>query len=371
MGLKEDAAAKLQEAYADALNKSETECNHKEFIDFIIDNTHLTYKYVLFTALLSKATDETINTLCLQKKSTLPGAYDARTVCHKVIVPFEMETLEKVLGGSNEPFLNKPARFPELSKSNAVRRGNDQSLLNSLCDNLPKITTSDDAYCCLIYLLQKLIAMRDAQESMTIFTVENSSNRPARLFAYMEKALEHSYEGEVLTLLVAGAYHLLYNRPNATVEVHPVNQSGASGREISDLDIYVDGDLVASNELKDKDYSETDVRHAADKVLSAGGNKMLFVEGPRSTPSGDFIPTIEEEYLNRNFLLRVISYKNLLSSIVGSIDRVDIHEFMRFILETAHETKFKEEVIAYLDALAQKEFGLEHGTDESKTSEEE
>lgn len=369
MGLKEDAAAKLQDAYTTALSDVTIDCLYTDFIDFIIDNTHLTYKYVLFTALLSKATDPTINALCLQKKSTLPGAYDARTVCHKVIVPFEMETLGKALGGSNEPFLNKPARFPELSKDNAVRRGNDQSLLDSLCDNLPKITTSEDAYSCLVYLIRKLIVLRDAQQNMSVFTVERSSNLPARLIAYMEKALEQSYEGEVLTLLVAGAYHLLYNKPNATVEVHPVNQSGASGREVSDLDIYVDDNLVASNELKDKDYSETDIRHAADKVLNAGGTKMLFVEGPRSNANGTFVPDIEEEYLDRNFLLRVISYRNLLSSIVGSVDSIDAHEFMRFILETAHETKFKEEVITYLDSLAQEELGLSRENEDDEDTE--
>lgn len=369
MGLKEDAAAKLQDAYTTALSNVTIDFLYTDFIDFIIDNTHLTYKYVLFTALLSKATDPTINALCLQKKSTLPGAYDARTVCHKVIVPFEMEALGKALGGSNEPFLNKPARFPELSKDNAVRRGNDQSLLDSLCDNLPKITTSEEAYSCLVYLLRKLIVLRDAQQNMSVFTVERSTNLPARLIAYMEKALEQSYEGEVLTLLVAGAYHLLYNKPNATVEVHPVNQSGASGREVSDLDIYVDDNLVASNELKDKNYSETDIRHAADKVLNAGGTKMLFIEGPRSNANGTFVPDIEAEYLNRNFLLRVISYRNLLSSIVGSVDSIDAHEFMRFILETAHETKFKEEVITYLDSLAQEELGLSRETEDDEDTE--
>lgn len=195
MGLKEDAAIKLNAAYKEVQECSTPTCNHSDFIDFVIDNTHLTYKYVLFTAILSKATDESINPLCLQKKSELPGAYDARTVCHKVIVPFEMEILNKALGGSNEPFLNKPARFPELSKENAVRRGNDKIILDSLCDNLPLITTSEDAYECLVYLLSKLIHIRDSRDSLTDFTIEQSANLPARLMAYMEKALEHSYEG--------------------------------------------------------------------------------------------------------------------------------------------------------------------------------
>lgn len=271
-----------------------------------------------------------------------------------------METLEKALGGSNEPFLNKPARFPELSKSNAVRRGNDQNLLNSLCDNLPHIQTSEDAYSCLVYMLSKLIKIRDAKKQMTVFTVNDALNLPSKLMSYIEKALEHSYEGEILTLLVAGVYHLLYNKPTSVVEVHPVNQSGASSHEISDLDIYVNDILIASNELKDKDYAETDVRHAADKVLQAGGTKMLFVVGPRGAALGNFIPEIEKEYSERNFLLKVVPCMDLFSVMIGSIENVDIHEFMRFIITIARETKFKEEAVEYLDRLAQEIFDLEH-----------
>lgn len=358
MGLKEDAAIKLNKAYEEATNTENVTCLHKDFIDYVIDNTHLTFKYVLFTAILSKATDSSINALCLQKKSDLPGAYDARTVCHKVIVPFEMETLEKVLGGSNEPFLNKPARFPELDKNNAVRRGNDQAILNALCDNLPTIKTSEDAYECLIYLLQKLIVLRDEKKTLTIFSVPDSSDLPSKLLTYIEDALTQSFEGEVLTLLVAGIYHLLYQEPNALVEVHPVNQCGASSHEISDLDIYVNNILVSSNELKDKSYTEPDVRHAADKVLQAGGNKMLFIEGPRCSAIGSFKEVIEKEYRRKNFMLYIISYKEFFATLLGAIDNVDCYEFIKFILSVAHETKFKEEVINYMDSLAQKILGL-------------
>lgn len=358
MGLKEDAKQKLQEAYEKALITPDATCQHKDFIDFVIDNTHLTYKYILFTAILSKATDESINALCLQKGSTLPGAYDARTVCHNVIVKFEMETLEKAMGGSNEPFLNKPARFPELSKDNAVRRGNDKMILDSLCDNLPTIETSEDAYECLVYLLTKLIAIRDEKNSITRFSIPDSANLPSKLMTFIERALEHSYEGEVLTLLVAGIYHLRYNRPTDSVEVHPVNQSGASSREISDLDIYADGKLISSNELKDKDYEETDVRHAADKVLTSGGNRMLFIEGPRASAAGDFITAIQNEYASRNFMLRIIAYQLFFASNVGSLETIDCEEFVRFILQTARDTKFKEETITYLDELAKEVFGL-------------
>ena len=69
MSIKEDAAVKLNEAYEAALITPHPVCRHGEFIDYVIDNTHLTFKYILFTAVLAKATDSSINPLCLQKKS--------------------------------------------------------------------------------------------------------------------------------------------------------------------------------------------------------------------------------------------------------------------------------------------------------------
>lgn len=69
MGLKEEAYKILHAAYQVALYAPNSSCCHQAFINFVIDNTHLTYKYILFTAILSKAADESINPLCLQKQS--------------------------------------------------------------------------------------------------------------------------------------------------------------------------------------------------------------------------------------------------------------------------------------------------------------
>ena len=49
-----------------------------------------------------------------------------------------------------------------------------------------------------------------------------------------------------------------------------LNQAGVSGREISDLDIYLGRILCAANELKDKPFTDTDMIHAADKVMQTG-----------------------------------------------------------------------------------------------------
>ena len=88
-------------------------------------------------------------------------------------------------------------------------------------NNLPAIQTFEDAYECLIYPLRKLVAIREEKKQRVIFSLPDSANLPSKLLSYIETALCRSYEGEVLTLLVAGV-----KGKNALVEVHPVNQCG-------------------------------------------------------------------------------------------------------------------------------------------------
>lgn len=349
---RETANTVLWQAYSDALSGAPVESAFIPLVDTLLDNTHLTYKYILFTALLSKATDDSINALCLQVKSELPGAYDARTICHKVIVPFEMETLEKALGGSNEPFLNKPARFPELSKTNAVRRGNDQFLLNTLCDTLPKIKTSNEAYTALVYLLQKLIRVRESQKRKEVFTLPHTANTPSVVRRFLISIMEQSFEGETLTLAVAGAYYLLYSDADTIVEVHPVNQSGASGKEISDLDIYQGGVIDIANELKDKEYFETDVRHAADKAIAMGCTKMLFIEGPRAHCDAETKQSICHEYADKDFLLMIIPAYGFINTAISLSYNIDAAAMLSFMFKSGRDKKYKDECLDYIEEKA-------------------
>lgn len=68
---------------------------------------------------------------------------------------------------------------------------------------------------------------------------------------------------------------------------------------------------------------------------------MLFIEGPRSSATGDFITDIQNEYSSRYFMLRIIAYQIFFASNVGSLETVDCEEFVRFILQTARETLIK------------------------------
>lgn len=356
-----DAKIILEKCYNEALSFTSKERTvFDDCIDIVLSSNHKTFKYILFTELLAKATDSSIDPLSLQKGDTSPGAYDARSLCHKVIVPFEKTMLNKVLGGSNEPFLNKPARFPRLDPSNPVRKGNDKELLDMLCTNLPSITTSEIANQELIYFLHKLITLREEKERDRIFSIPSRSNSAVKLFEFIMEFLKESLEGETLVLSVAGLYHLLYlDMPNTLVEVHPVNEAGSSSKEVSDLDIYQNGKLKVANELKDKHYTEMDVRHAVDKVIEAGGSQMFFIEGIHSkNVDYSWIPSLLSEFQKQNFLLDIAYVETFSRTLLGMISDPDANEYIHYIRDLAENTKFKQETIDRIDLVATNVLGL-------------
>ena len=356
---KDEARTVLYRAYEAAIANPAARCSHTDFIDFVLDNTHLTYKYVLVNALLAKATNAAINPLCIQKKSVLPGAYDARTICHKVLVQFEKEELGKALGGSNEPFLNKPARFTDLDKSNAVRAGRDKEILDSLCDNLPNISTSEDAFDCLVYALIKLLKVKEEKAALTDFSLstEDADRSAAQLYGFLDKLLNQNCEGEILTLVVAGLFEQFMNGyEDYSVEVHPVNESGASSKEVSDLDIYLDGNLYVSNELKDKEFTDHDLTHAADKVMAAGKMQMNFIVGRHGGCLKTVARDVTAAYFEKGFLLNITPVDSFILTMLPLIENVDVEAFLKYILETARDTKFKETTISFVLETAKEYF---------------
>lgn len=213
-------------------------------IKTIINGTHKTYKYILVNGLLAKATNPKANPLALQAGSQLEGAFDARSLCHKVLVPFERTFLQNALGGSNEPFLNKPARFPELSSTNAVRKGKDKATLLSIIDVLENISASDDA---LAYLACALEFLEEKIKKMKLLDNSKISYNPTviEVYEFILKFISKSFEGETSVVIVATLEKLFYTQliENYKVVAHKVNQSGASSKEIGDIDVYYN-DLI-------------------------------------------------------------------------------------------------------------------------------
>lgn len=104
------------------------------------------YHYVLPTQLLAKAVMPELDCRSLQARARdagVGGAFDARSLCTKVIIPFERDHLDNVLGASPEPYVNNPLRVPMVTSEYASQQ-RDRETWNLLCEVLGFVEDRND-----------------------------------------------------------------------------------------------------------------------------------------------------------------------------------------------------------------------------------
>ncbi len=329
-----------------------------EFFTSVINGSLVTYKYILTTALLAKATNEDVYMLSLQSGGNTPGHYDARSLCHKVIVPFEKLTMPGCLDNSNEPLVNKPARYTELSKENAVRRGKDKEILFGLVDTLPQISTSQQAYKYLKHVAALMIQRH--QEYLKKFSIGDIlldvSEFSQLVLDYIYKITNHTMEGEVCPLVIA-ELEKLYLGAAYKVVPHKVNESGKSSKEVGDIDIYDEnGVLVNAIEVKDKDFSEQDVVHAIDKFRAANLTSSLFVYGKCVNFDEDAVYHTLKKAGREGHYCCLISILNYAKMRVFELKTVTVRDFVDGLLKFSKVINAKDDTIETIKIISKEIF---------------
>ncbi len=270
---------------------------------------HKTFRYILLNGILAKCTNPDANPLALQAGASIDGAFDARTLCHNVIVPFERKFMENRLGGSNEPFLNKPARFKTLDRGNAVRKGDDKAILFLIID----IFESDDFNQNPISFLEHLLCIIKSSKIKKIKFVgsdfdKNISSEFVR--KTITELLKRPFEGTslVFSVLLIMEINKISTDWNAVISSNHVNQSGSSQNEICDIDIKnLHGEFLFGIEVKDKSFTNMDVGHAISKVKASSASRLVIICRDFSQYHGrTSLNSIISEQLKEGFDLTVI-----------------------------------------------------------------
>ena len=220
-------------------------------------------------------TDPSIHYRAVQAQARLTGAYDARSLCHKVLVPFEKDKMEGRLGDSNEPYLNKPARCEAIEKSNPVRAGRDYELLCILYDLLEELQRASQELQRKSFEYAFGLAMKRQPRKIT--SLPQIDKTTHETIAQIISFVKSSYEGQAPVAVFGAILRFIY--PNAKVVIHPANEAGASSKEVGDIDILFSNGVLYAVEVKDKPFSDTDVNHAVGKVRNAGYSKAIFAYG--------------------------------------------------------------------------------------------
>lgn len=340
----------LSESVAEIANAAlayKPQSKHSKDIAAVILGSHLTYRYVLFTGLLAKATHAAANPIALQAGAPIKGAYDARSLCHKVIVPMEAALFDNRLGGSNEPYLNKPARFTHLSEDNAVRRGQDMETLKTAIRVLTGLAGKKDALAALKDAIYFVFQRPSRTKAAGSFNVDGEHDDSGGILSLFDKILDKSQEGETSSICVGAALKLLYRlEPNYDVRVHPANQAGTSSNEICDIDVLFGGTHLYGLEVKDKPYHEHDITHAADKAKESGLTKILFVRGLRAT--ADFN---DSSIAADGITIHVVDIRHFLALTLALCPPAGIGLASEVVRATAAEMRAKDQTFAWLQKI--------------------
>lgn len=252
----------------------------------IIGHPRITLRYILLTAILAKATNANVNSLSLQAKDAAPGAYDARSLCHKVIVHTMKSTrslafLDKFLGGSKEPFLNQPARCPNITESK-TRSGLDTQIRDRiirLLQNMERMDRSESVAHAgkLLRTIVRHAWSLDFEKRIrrSLDKIRNgalparhyraSEKHPyQRMHAFLRRVCTETCSGETAVLVVATLESF-----DASVCADQVNVSDASSSTILDVDVRRIDNTNHCFEIKARDFDDTDVLQAMQKIQHA------------------------------------------------------------------------------------------------------
>lgn len=201
----------------------------------------LTFRYMLLTSLLACSVQAGADPFCIKKSAATTGngvRYDARTLCHKVIVKFA--PVNKLFGGSKEPFLNKPAQADNINNDTKTREPETQALVHGVVSYVASATGDARARAAANHLVLFLHLMIRAAPVIAPRLVPLAVDQP--LEQRFQRLLAAPYGGESAVLLVAVALRLLF-RPPARIAVYQVNVRGDSQHHIADIDVF-SGPLV-------------------------------------------------------------------------------------------------------------------------------
>lgn len=264
------AAERLLEVW----NASEIEPELPEELRTQIQAVHaapdVAFKYILVTGLLGKLTNPQVHPRALQARSELEGAYDARSLCHRVIVPFE-QSRGDLFGRSREPLVSKAARHPEHRGDNPQLR--NRTLAATLHTTLEAARVANPDAVRAMLTLSLYLGRRRA--GLRIVAEVPPDRNLLRTLTFVSRWIELGRGGASLVSVVAAFVRLL---SDGVVRAYHPNASDATSRTAGDIEVFGEGGVrLAAYECKQRPLSPSDIRAGLDKAREAGGIEYVFV----------------------------------------------------------------------------------------------
>lgn len=249
----------------------------KELIKDCLTSKTKTYRYVLPTQLLSKCVDSMLDCRSIQVAWGKEGAFDARSIAHEVIVPFDREN-HNVLGGSPEPYVNNPLRCPAVTAEFRDRQKNkeDWDKLNEVLDlveNEENIEFTKNIYDQVLYEIFELLS-----EVMVTYPAPNRISLENTL-NLIKEFISVKSGGERLEAISTAIFQIIGEKFGLFDEIkrEKVNTADASSGMVADIECKVNDETVLLVEIKDRNLTLTHLDSKLDKARSRRISEILFL----------------------------------------------------------------------------------------------
>jgi hypothetical protein len=262
---------------------------------------------VLPTQLLCKAVDHSLDVHALQVAYGKPGAFDARTVAHSVIVPFDQANY-KVLGGAPEPYVNNPLRCPAVTAE--YREQQKQNLdwdklvqILDLVENRNEEIFTRQVFDQVLFEIHKLLA-----DVVVIYPTPNRISLQAT-HHLIEQYLVEKSGGDRIEAIATALFQVIGERFQLFDEVkrEKVNAADLSSGMVADIECWLDNIVVLLVEVKDKTLTLTQLDAKLDTARSQKISEILFIAEQGKNKS-------EEERINARITSEFTSGQNIYIS---------------------------------------------------------
>lgn len=283
-----------------------------------------TYQYAVVTQLLAKLVDPTKDARCIQKLEgdSDPSRFDARSLCSKVVVPWERE-IGSPLGLKDDPYVNNPMRVPDFAMAYQHKQ-KDKNAWAELVGLFEHVQAHSSSVRPL--LLQTLLRIRTLREEQTVkFPTPQRASLPDTL-SVTHAFLKTKSGGARLQVVGFAVFDAMRKTWRIFDEVitSSVNASDASSGKPADIVCRRAGEVIMACEVKDRDLN-IEMLHGTitNARLEKVGELFALIRGKDASHEKEMTTRIDREFKHgmNVYLLESDPFLALVLALIGEAGR--------------------------------------------------
>ncbi len=290
--------------------------NIRRFIKACLTSATKSYHYVLPTQILAKCVNSSLDSHSLMTAYGKPGAFDARTIAHDVIVPFDKANYN-VLGGSPEPYVNNPLRCPAVIAEYRTQQKAKEDW-DKLIAVLDFVETAKNPQ--IIEQVFDLVLTEIHHLLSQVCVLYPTPNRISlnQTFDLISRFLSEKSGGDRMEAVCTALFRVIADTFKLFDQVQrvKVNATDASSGMAGDIECSLNDRVVLLVEVKDRSLTLTQLDAKLDVARYRKISEILFI-------AKDGIDRAEKEQTERRIIGEFASGQNVYVS--------DFFEFSRGI----------------------------------------